>query len=244
MFRRIFLAAVAAGLISGGLVTGVQSVTTTPLILHAETFEGSGGKDGHSHGASAGDHHLRNGAKPAAPESIAPAAGEPEGWTPADGIERTLYTALANMLLGVGFALLIVAGMALSGRPVTTGIGVLWGAAGFVAFTLAPGLGLPPELPGTMAAELGARQLWWVCAVSGAALGLGLMVFTEHWKGAGLLVLVLPHLVGAPHPASMGGAVPPELSAHFAAASIVVSAVFWTLTGGFCAWFWRRFETA
>ena len=32
--------------------------------------------------------------------------------------------------------------------------GLLWGFAGFAVFTLAPGLGLPPELPAMPAAEL------------------------------------------------------------------------------------------
>src|SRR3974390_3265881 len=40
--------------------------------------------------------------------------------------------------------------------------GLMWGLAGFAVFTLAPGLGLPPELPGVPAAPLLSRQLWWV----------------------------------------------------------------------------------
>jgi len=132
--------------------------------------------------------------------------------------------------------------MVLSGRPVSVEAGVLWGAAGFVVFTLAPGLGLPPEVPGSMAAELGARQLWWGFAVTGAALGLGLLVFASklYWKATGVVIMVLPHVAGAPQPEAIGGAVPPELAGHFVAASIVVSAIFWVLVGGFSAAFFRR----
>jgi cobalt transporter subunit CbtA len=246
MIRRVLLAAIAAGLLVGVLVSGIQSVTTTPIILHAEEYEGGG----HQHGATL---QGTNGFQPAVfdnsaatlvhrVEEGASAIGEDEGWAPAGGLERTLYTTLANILVATGFSLLVVAGMVLSGKPVSVGTGVLWGAAGFVVFTLAPGLGLPPELPGSMAAELGARQQWWIFAAVGAALGLGLLVFTDklYWKSAGVLAMVIPHVVGAPHPEAIGGAVPPELAGHFVAASIVVSAISWVLIGGFSAAFYRR----
>ena len=242
MFRRIVFAAVAAGLLAGVLISLVQSVTTTPIILHAEAFESAGhaterlpaaglrlaaagaSQPGLMHLAHAGDDHAA------------------ETWAPRDGIERALFTTLANLVLGVGFALLVVAGMALHRRPVTVGVGVLWGAAGFVVFTLAPALGLPAELPGSIAADLQARQLWWVLAVSGAALGLGLIVFAKapYWRVLGAVAAAVPHLVGAPHPDSLGGSVPPELAGQFAATSIVVAAIFWVLIGSLAAAFYRR----
>lgn len=43
----------------------------------------------------------------------------------------------------------------------TFGDGRLARMAGFAAFTVAPALGLPPELPGMMAADLGPRQARW-----------------------------------------------------------------------------------
>jgi cobalt transporter subunit CbtA len=168
--------------------------------------------------------------------------GAGEAWGPEDGLERTLFTVLANVIMGVGFALLVVAGMALHGKPVTTGAGVHWGAAGFVVFTLAPALGLPPEVPGSITADLQARQVWWVSAAAAAALGLGLMVFLEarYWKVLGVIVAAIPHMVGAPHPDSIGGSVPPELAGQFAATSIVVGAIFWVLIGSLSAAFYRR----
>ena len=92
LFRNIVLAAVIAGLLSGLMLTVMQSFATVPLIVQAETFEGAGAEAGHSHDAAApADHH-----------------DDAEAWMPADGAERFLYTAAANMLAGIGFALLLV----------------------------------------------------------------------------------------------------------------------------------------
>ena len=244
MVHRIFFAAITAGLLAGALISGVQSVTTTPIILHAEQFEGAG----HEHAAQrlpgagvqlAAADELPSGRSSLADTGVGEAG---EAWAPDDGLERLLFTALANVIIGVGFALLVVAGMALHGKPVTIGVGVLWGAAGFVAFTLAPALGLPPEVPGSITADLEARQYWWVFATSGAALGLGMIVFAEarYWKVLGVIVAAIPHIVGAPHPDSIGGSVPPELAGQFAATSIVVGAIFWVLIGSLSAAFYRR----
>ena len=52
-----------------------------------------------------------------------------------------------TVLIGLGYAFVLVALIAFSGRRMTARQGVLWGAAGFVATGLAPGLGLPPESP-------------------------------------------------------------------------------------------------
>lgn len=244
MVHRIFFAALAAGLLAGALITAVQSVTTTPIILHAEEFEGAG----HDHAAeglpAVGLHLAAASESPSGHVHLADTAGghAGEAWAPEDGLERTLYTALANLIVGVGFALLVVAGMALRGKPVTVGVGVLWGAAGFVVFTLAPALGLAPEVPGSITAGLEARQYWWVFAASGAALGLGLIVFCQarYWKAFGVIAAAVPHIVGAPHPDSIGGSVPPELAGQFAATSIVVGAIFWVLIGSLSAVFYRR----
>ncbi len=243
MVHRIFFAALAAGLLAGALITAVQSVTTTPIILHAEEFEAAA----HDHSAEslpAAGVHLAASESPSGYVHLADTGGghAGEAWVPEDGLERTLYTALANLIVGVGFALLVVAGMALRGTPVTIGVGVLWGAAGFVVFILAPALGLAPEVPGSITAGLEARQYWWVFAASGAALGLGLIVFCEarYWKALGVIAAAIPHIVGAPQPDSIGGSVPPELAGQFAATSIVVGAIFWVLIGSLSAAFYRR----
>ena len=79
-------------------------------------------------------------------------------WAPADGFERSAFTALANVVTAIGFALLLVTASELSGGLTGWRQGVFWGLAGFAVFTLAPGLGLPPELPGMPAADLGRRS--------------------------------------------------------------------------------------
>ncbi len=217
MLRRLLLAAVAAGLLGGLVISVVQEFTTTPIIHHAETFE-------------------------AAPE--AKDAPEHESWAPGDGAERIFYTVLGNVVLGVGFALLLVAAFALHGAEIDGRRGVIWGLAGYAVFSLGPALGLPPEAPGSMAAELVARQEWWLLAAAATALGLGLMVFGKGipWIVLGLMVLAAPHIVGAPVADSAGGTAPAEIAGHFVAASLVTAAVFWTLLGWLSGTFYRRFS--
>jgi cobalt transporter subunit CbtA len=270
----MFLAAIAAGVLSGLLITAVQTVTTTPIILHAEKYEkagdgkahesggllpggglvrsnmkglvqlahaGHGGKPGHTHPLADAGHGGKPGHTHQHADGNAAKAG---GTTTAlgGGLERLFFTGLANLLMGVGFALLLVACFALYGKPVTPRHGVLWGLAGFAVFTLAPGLGLPPEVPGSKAAAVTDRQIWWAFAAIAAAAGLWLMVFARQHalKVLGVIVVALPHIIGAPHPAEIGGAVPPELAGHFAAASIVVSAIFWASLGWLGGTFWQR----
>ncbi|MDJ0951447.1 MAG: CbtA family protein [Alphaproteobacteria bacterium] len=246
MFRQIFFAGIIAGCLAGIVISVVQAFTTTPIILHAETFEGGGP----AHDAALTPGHapfmLAVMAADRAPEILLAHSDDAEegaAWTPVDGLERTAYTVLANVILGVGLALLLVGCYALHGQPVDGRRGVLWGLAGFAVFTLAPSLGLPPEVPGLMAAEVSARQLWWAFAAGGAALGLWLMIFgkTRVMAAAGILAMALPHVVGAPHPAEIGGAVPAELAGHFAATSIAVSAVFWAMLGWFSGALYQRF---
>ena len=158
------------------------------------------------------------------------------------GIGPIFYTAMANVLTAIGFALVLVACFALAGRPVSGREGVLWGIAGFTAISLAPALGLPPEVPGAMAAELGARQGWWLLCAVATAGGLWLLVFRRStpWTIVGLALLVMPHLVGAPQPQELGGSAPAEIAAHFVAASLVTAAVFWAGLGWLSGTFWNR----
>ena len=232
LLGRLLAVALAAGLLAGLAVSVVQHVTTTPLILAAEIHEAAGGPAA-AHGRAHSD--------PAGP------ADDGGAWAPRDGLERTLYTGVANVVLGVGFALLLVAAFALSGGAVDARRGAVWGAAGFAAFVLGPGLGLPPEVPGAMAADLAARQLWWLTAAAATAVGLALLAFGRRpaLVALGVLALVLPHAVGAPHPpaaAEAGGAaaLPPELAARFVAASFVTAAVFWALLGAVSGALYRR----
>ena len=249
MFRRICLAAVAAGLLAGVIVSLIQHFTTTPLILRAEEFERAG-LPGTGGAALAADAVVGTGA-PAHHDaghdhgSATVSQADISQAEPAALLERVLFTTLADVLVGMGFALLVVAALAWKGgRNIRGWTGLCCGAAGFVVFTLAPSLGLAPELPGLFAADLAARQLWWFFAAGSAAVGLALLASAERLllKGLGVIVALVPHVVGAPAPESVGGNVAPELAGQFAATSIAVSAVFWALLGWLSAVFYRRFD--
>ena len=231
MLKRILLAALVAGLVGGIMITVVQEFTTTPLILHAEQFESD--QTAHVHESMTTPGRVKESSNV-----------EAKAWTPADGVERTLFTSFGNIVAGVGFALILVAGFALHGGEIDGRRGIIWGLAGFAVFSLAPALGLPPEVPGAMAAELVARQGWWLAAVVATALGLALMVFGRKtvWIVLGAVVLAAPHIIGAPQPEKLGGPVPPELSAQFVAASLVTAAVFWTILGWLSGTLYRRFS--
>ncbi|NQV98936.1 MAG: CbtA family protein [Rhodospirillales bacterium] len=234
MLKNIFIVALLAGFVSGVGISLVQEVTTTPLILQAETHEQAEAPKAslhlagfvQVHGTEADGHDQST-------------AGE---WGPANGLERFAYTTLANIVVGVGFALLLVASYVIYGGQMSGRLGVIWGMAGYAIFVLLPSLGLSPEAPGSLAAELTARQGWWLAAAGATALGLWLMVFCDGWllRIAGIIVLAAPHILGAPHPVEMGGPVPAELAARFAAASIVTAAIFWAMLGWLSGTLYQR----
>lgn len=220
MITRVLWAALLAGLIAGALATALQMARLVPLIAVAEEYETAAAAVHHDHG----DHG-------AAASATADEADEwePTGWT------RPAFTALFNALAGVGYGLVLVAGMTLAGRPMTRTSGLLWGLAGFVAFAAAPAFGLPPELPGMPAADLVARQTWWIGTACATAAGLAALAFssTNLIRAAGLAFLVVPHLIGAPHLAEHveEAGVPAELAAQFVAASLLSALVFWLALG-------------
>ena len=122
-----------------------------------------------------------------------------EEWQPADGWQRNAFTALATVLTGIGFSAILFGLLYLTGRRIDARTGVLWGLAGFVCFSLAPSLGLPPEPPGVAVADVFDRQLWWAATVVATAMGLYLIAARSGWllKLTGIVCLVLPHAVGA-----------------------------------------------
>jgi len=219
--RHILLTALVAAFIAGLTAFAVQSAKVVPLIAAAEVYEEAGA---------------------AKTTEAAPAAHVHEAWEPAEGFERYAYTALADLLVAFGFALILAGLFALRGRDVDARQGLLWGLAGFAVFALAPSFGLPPELPGSQAAELGLRQLWWIGTAIATAGGLGLLVFAGGTprRLLGLALVILPHLVGAPHAHEVGGAAPPELAAQFVSASLMTSAIFWLVLGTSAGWLYGR----
>lgn len=220
--RNMLLLAATSGALVAVAMTILQFFATVPLILQAEALEIAASAQapaaaGHSH-----DHGA----------AMAEAHGEGE-WVPADGFQRMGLTAVANAVTAIGFGLLLVAASESAGGIRGWRRGFLWGLAGFAAFTLAPGLGLPPELPGMPAAELGPRQAWWVGAVAATAAGIALIAYGRGPALAflGAALLIAPHLVGAPQPPSHETAVPEDLRHRFVVAVTVTNLVFWLLLG-------------
>jgi len=228
-FRNIVLVAAIAGAVAGLAVTVAQQLTTVPLILKAEVYE--------EHGAATPGHRHNAAAQAQAHEH------SEEGWQPSNGFERAAFSLLANVLTGVGFALLLVAASELAGGIRNWRQGVFWGLAGFAVFTLAPSLGLPPELPAMPAAELGVRQLWWVATAASTAVALGLLVYGRSpWAAlAALALLVAPHLIGAPQPGSYETPIPESLHHSFVVAVVLTTLLFWLLLGGLAGLFRGRF---
>ncbi|HEY3228221.1 MAG TPA: CbtA family protein [Roseiflexaceae bacterium] len=150
----------------------------------------------------------------------------------ASGIERTLYSVLFTCLGACGFALLLAGCFALR-RDVNWRTGLLWGLAGFASFSLAPALGLPPELPGAHAAGLVARQAWWIATAIATATGLACVALPKSipLKLLGVVLVALPHLIGAPQPVHADSELPADVVRVFAIGSLTVSAVMWLILG-------------
>ena len=225
IFRNVVFVAALAGLLAGIVMTAMQTYATVPLILKAETFESAGG---HHHGAAeAAAPHSHDAGTPAHEH-------DEEAWAPADGFERFAYTALANIVTAIGFALVLVAASEIAGGIAGWRQGVFWGFAGFAVFTLAPGLGLPPELPAMPAADLGDRQVWWTATVIATAAGLGLIAFRSGvvWSLVGVALIVAPHIIGAPQPVSHDSPIPVDLHHQFVVAATVTNLIFWVVLGG------------
>lgn len=238
LFRRIILSALLLGVLTGLLMSVFQYAGVTPIIIAAEQFEvlpvTPEGVQAHSH-----DH------------------GEAEAWVPNDGFERSAYTAVSNIFAAIGFSALLLSLMAqfqLQGRASLSPVkGLLWGLAGFAAVFAAPGIGMPPEIPGLEAAAIEHRQTWWMLTVLAAAVGIALISYGPvllKVLGAGLLVV--PHVFGAPHPDGPAFTHPdPEivdalvaLHQQFIVASAVSALVFWLVLGAGCAWALNRLVLA
>ncbi len=238
------LSACLAGFLAGLMLTGLQWVQIIPIILEAETYEGAASTTqvGHSHGAQ-GAHsyehqnvvssegilgHLRQ-------SIIAFQQAETE-WAPADGWERTLFTAGANILLAIGFALLLNAAFAVR-QEFRWQQGIFWGLAGYAVFFVLPALGLPPEIPGTVTTNVVDRQGWWLMTVICSGVGLALLILQGQWiaKIVGAVLLVVPHLFAASYPEAVVGTTPQELADAFLWATAIVNGIFWLVLGTLAA---------
>ncbi|MFM9437031.1 cobalt transporter subunit CbtA [Janthinobacterium sp. CG_23.3] len=269
-FNRIVRAAAFSGILAGLLLTAVQQVQVSKIILQAETYEDAAASSAApvaeptttpasakavQHVHADGHAHTHATALPSAPEhshDVASASASEQaheqqqhthgGWQPENGKERTFFTAVANISMAVGFGLLLAGAISLRGQSIGFGSGLLWGAAGYLVFFVAPSIGLPPELPGTVGAPLAARQIWWLTTVSATAGGLALLVFARSLplKLLGAAVLFVPHLVGAPQPELHASSAPAELTRSFVYATAIANAAFWLALGGLAGFFYKK----
>lgn len=232
MLKRLVFSSVLSGIVVGLLITVLQSFTVIPMIIKAESFENSQPapveQQGHAHNH---DQHEHGGHHHDANE-----------WAPDDGFERTFYTAITNILAAIGFGMLL-ATCYMFRNNIDWRKGILWGLGGFVAFQLAPSLGLPPELPGTEAAAVENRQIWWIATAIATAMGLLLLVLAQAalLKVSGLLLIVIPQLVGAPQPLEHSALAPESLVTQFIITTTIMGAIFWIMLGATTAYTHNKF---
>jgi cobalt transporter subunit CbtA len=237
LFQRLFFAVLLAGLISGAAMAALQQWRVVPLIIAAEAYEGVEVPVAHTHEEFT----------PAHDEAAAPAHEHDDSeWMPADGLERTFFTVATGVFAALGFAFVLSAASVLSSFEVTARNGVLWGLAGFAVFQLAPAFGLPPELPGMPAADVVARQIWWWGTAAATATAIyGIAKFQNLAAVAiGVVLLLLPHIIGAPQPADHTSTVPAPLAAAFAANTLFVGLAFWLSLGSLYGYLVARLAKA
>ena len=232
MIGRIVLAALIAGMAAGILMGGIQHVRITPIILAAEVYEKA------AEAAAPAETTTQDAT------AMTMVHDHAEEWEPADGLQRTLLTTLASVIAGAGFAGMLAGISLLTGITITPRNGLIWGLCGFLAVTVAPGAGLPPELPGMPAGDLVMRQIWWVGTIAATGVGIYLIVMRRETLAIVLAValIALPHLIGAPQPPSHETTVPAGLAAAFASNTVAAAAVFWCLIGVFLGLALKRFS--
>jgi cobalt transporter subunit CbtA len=229
MLTRVLWVGLVAGLLAGLLIALLQQVTTTPLILLAETYEEAG-------------------AAAPAPATAADAtkahdhAAHDHGWSPSPGLPRFFFTAVTTIATAIGMSLLLMAGMIFAGDDIDERRALAWGIAGFVATGLAPAAGLAPELPGSGAGELIARQAWWIGTAVATSVALWGFLRVRHpaVRIGAVVLLLAPHVIGAPHPHALESKVPGEIAAQFAALSLVLQGLLWTSAGLAVGLLWPR----
>lgn len=225
MFQKILTSALFAGFCAGLLAALLQFMFVQPVLLHAELYEGG---DLVHFGAEAVSAH-------------------PE--LPGIDLMRDGLSVLFTALIYVAYAMVLIGAMAMSpggGAEITARTGIIWGIAGFVAFHFAPAASLPPEVPGVAAADVAMRQIWWCGTVAATGIGLWLIAFGTSvvaWIAA-IVLLLAPHVIGAPHPHEFAGTVPPEIAALFASRALGVGLAAWALLGAFAGYFWQKENAA
>lgn len=245
MIQKLLASAVIAGGAAGLLAAVLHFAFVQDLILLGEEYE-SGAlvhfmADGSTHdhpeqGSMASDHSDASEAEDGHSHDDGDAASP---------LVRNGLTVVFSVLIYVAYALILVAGYGLAkafDKRITAREGVLWGIAGFAAFQLFPAMGLAPELPGTIAADLGARQVWWWGTVVASIAGIGLLAYGSNPLAvlASVVLLAAPHVIGAPTLGEYAGTAPPELGAAFSARVLGVGLVVWAALGWISGALWAK----
>lgn len=217
---RVLVSAMFAGVVAGLIAALLQLMFVQPVLLHAELYE------------SGELVHFGSAAVSAHPE------------LPGFDALRDGMSILFSALVYTGYALMLIGLMSIAeqrGHEITPRNGMLWGLAGFIAFHFAPGLSLAPEVPGVASADLGLRQIWWFSTVISAGLAMWLLAFGKSRiaYGVAALLLLAPHVIGAPMPSTFTGPVPTEIGSLFAARAFGVGMVSWVILGTCAGYFWN-----
>ncbi|MCV2867737.1 CbtA family protein [Defluviimonas sp. WL0002] len=243
MIQRLFVGGLVAGFAAGLFSALLHFAFIQELILLGEKYETGALVHFETAGnaPAAEGHSDDNGDDGHSQDHVDGAAGEQGGDS---ALTRNALTVLFTGLIYAGYGLMLVAGFALAeqlGRKIDTREGVLWGVAGFVALQLAPAMGLAPELPGSVGADITQRQIWWLGTVVATGGGLALLAYGRSVAAAvaaGVL-LAAPHVIGAPHLDEYFGSAPAELGAEFASRALGVGLASWAALGWLCARAWN-----
>lgn len=249
MIQRMLASALIAGFAAGLLAALLHFAFVQELILLGEQYET--GMLTHFDHTPMADTMMPEpmGAEATGLESAlhdqgaAHSHGDDNGET--SPLTRNGLTVLFAGLVYVAYALLLVAGFGLAehfGKTVTARQGLIWGIAGFATFQLAPAMGLAPELPGTIAAELGARQIWWWGTVAATGSALVLLAYGRGMAALAVAAVLLatPHVIGAPQPDAYWGVAPPEVAAAFTARVLGVGFAVWAMLGWLAGKLWDQ----
>lgn len=244
MFQKMLASAVGAGAAAWLLAAMLHFAFVQPYILLGERYESGeivhyGGLVVDAAPDAAGDavatHDHAEGA----------AAHDHGSAAESSDLTRNFWTVVFFGLVYVGYALVLVAGFGLAsvyGLKITAREGMLWGISGFVAFQLAPAMGLAPELPGTIAADLTDRQIWWWGTAMATGAGLAALAYGRGFAAGlvGAVLLAAPHAIGAPEIDGFYGYAPPEVAAAFSARVLGVALVVWAVLGLVAGHIWSR----
>lgn len=220
-FRNLVLSAVIIAIIAGLFLSLYQYFVITPIILASEVYEII---------------------EPIKDNTV-------KIWSPEDGIERSSFSFVANFLLCFAYGLLLLSAMAIK-NSITLVQGIFWGLAAYLSIFIAPALGLAPEIPGMEAAHLEGRQTWWIFTVLSTIFALWLIAFKPiTFKAIGGLLLIVPHLIGAPQATHHGFVNTNPQAVHaltalwhdFILQTSLANALLWLIIGSLSAFLTAKF---